>query len=80
MHMRKGVHFASVALAIGVALMSAVRVNGGGSMPPVSASSDRIEHIYHAWDNALGKKDVNAAMAPDATIESPLVSYLLNRD
>jgi hypothetical protein len=52
-------------------------------MPAVSASSDRIEHIYHAWDDALGKKDVNAATAlyaPDATIESPLVSYLLNRD
>jgi hypothetical protein len=52
-------------------------------MPTVSASSDRIEHIYHAWDEALGKKDVSTAMAlyaPDATIESPLVAYLLNRD
>lgn len=52
-------------------------------MPTVSASSDQIDHIYHAWDDAPGKKDVNAAIAlyaQDATIESPLVSYLLGRD
>ena len=23
-------------------------------MPTVSASSDRIEHVYHAWDDGLG--------------------------
>jgi hypothetical protein len=39
-----------------------------------------IEHIFHAWDEALGAKDVDAAMAlyqPDATLESPLVCHLL---
>jgi hypothetical protein len=41
------------------------------------------EHIYHAWDEALGKKDLDAALAlyaPDATIESPLVRHLLGSD
>ena len=38
------------------------------------------ERIYHAWDAALGRKDLEAALAlyaPDATIESPLVRHLL---
>src|SRR5436190_216425 len=38
------------------------------------------EEIYHAWDQALGRKDVAAAMtlyATDATLESPLVCHLL---
>jgi SnoaL-like domain len=63
--------------------MTAAFTNGGGTMPTTSASSNRIDHIYHAWDDALGKKDVTAAIAlyaQDATIESPLVSYLLGRD
>jgi hypothetical protein len=37
------------------------------------------ERIYHAWDDALGKKDIDAALAlyaDDATLESPLVRYL----
>ena len=41
------------------------------------------ERIYHAWDEALGKKDLDAALAlyaPDATIESPLVRHLLASD
>jgi hypothetical protein len=52
-------------------------------MSTVTASSDRIEYIYHAWDTALGKKDANAAIAlyaQDAIIESPLVSHLLSRE
>ncbi len=39
-----------------------------------------IEHIFHAWDEALGAKDLDAALAlyqPDATLESPLVCHLL---
>lgn len=43
-------------------------------------SQPDIERIYHRWDEALGNKDVDAAMAlyaPDATLESPLVSHLL---
>jgi ketosteroid isomerase-like protein len=42
-----------------------------------------VEDIYHQWDEALGAKDVDAAVAlyaPDATLESPLVCYLLKRD
>jgi ketosteroid isomerase-like protein len=42
-----------------------------------------IESIYRQWDDALGKKDVEAALAlyaPDATLESPLVSHLLRVD
>jgi len=42
-----------------------------------------IERVYQQWDDALGKKDVEAALAlyaPDATLESPLVSHLLRVD
>jgi ketosteroid isomerase-like protein len=42
--------------------------------------ADAIERIFHAWDEALGAKDLDAAMAlyhPDATLESPLVCHLL---
>lgn len=42
--------------------------------------TDAIEHVFHAWDKALGAKDLDASMAlyhPDATLESPLVRYLL---
>jgi hypothetical protein len=38
------------------------------------------EHIHHQWDEALGQKDLDAAMslyAEDATLESPLVRHLL---
>ena len=41
------------------------------------------ERIYRAWDEALGKKDLEAALAlyaPDATLESPLVRHLLGVD
>lgn len=39
-----------------------------------------IERVYREWDEALGAKDVEAALslyAPDASIESPLVQHLL---
>jgi hypothetical protein len=39
-----------------------------------------IERIFQAWDEALGARDLDAAMAlyqPDATLESPLVRHLL---
>jgi ketosteroid isomerase-like protein len=35
-----------------------------------------VESVYRAWDQALGAKDLDAAIAlyaPDATLESPLV-------
>ena len=39
-----------------------------------------VERIFHAWDEALGAKDIDAAMAlyrEDTTLESPLVCHLL---
>jgi len=36
-----------------------------------------IERIYRQWDDALGKKDVHAALAlyaPDAKLESPFAA------
>jgi len=42
-----------------------------------------IEHVFQAWDDALGAKDLDASMAlyhPDATLESPLVCHLLGTD
>ena len=38
------------------------------------------ERIYHEWDEALGRKDLDAAMklyAQDVVLESPLVRHLL---
>ena len=38
------------------------------------------EQIYHAWDAALGRKDLEGALslyAEDAVLESPLVCHLL---
>jgi hypothetical protein len=45
--------------------------------------TEQIEHVFTAWDDALGAKDVDAAMAlyqPDATLESPLVCHLLGTE
>jgi SnoaL-like domain len=42
-----------------------------------------VEHIFHAWDQALGAKDLEASLAlyqPDATLESPLVCQLLGTE
>jgi len=44
------------------------------------ANERTSEEILHAWDEALGNKDVAAAAAlyaPDATLESPLVCHLM---
>jgi hypothetical protein len=41
------------------------------------------ERIYHLWDEALGAKDVEAAIAlyaPDCDLESPLVRHLLKSE
>jgi SnoaL-like protein len=46
-------------------------------------STAAIEHIFRAWDDALGAKNLDAAMAlyhPDATLESPLVCHLLGTE
>ena len=42
-----------------------------------------IKHIYHEWDDALSKLDVErllALYAPDSTLESPLIRHLLKTD
>jgi ketosteroid isomerase-like protein len=42
-----------------------------------------IENIYREWDDALSKLDVDRLLtlyAPDAILESPLVSHLLKTD
>lgn len=44
-------------------------------------STDSIEHIFHAWDEALGARDLDASLAlyhEHATLESPLVRHLLD--
>jgi ketosteroid isomerase-like protein len=46
-------------------------------------TTEQIEHIFTAWDEALGARDVDAAVAlyhPDATLESPLVCHLLHTE
>ena len=45
-----------------------------------TATREDIERLYRLWDEALGKKDLEAALslyADDASIESPLVRHLL---
>jgi len=52
------------------------------SASAATKDSQDIERIYHAWDEALGARDLDAALAlyrPDATLESPLVCHLLGR-
>jgi ketosteroid isomerase-like protein len=47
----------------------------------MDATPEQIRHIFTAWDEALGAKDVDAALAlyqADATLESPLVCHLLD--
>jgi hypothetical protein len=42
-----------------------------------------IERIYHLWDEALGRKDAEAAAklyAPDIVLESPLVRHILKSE
>lgn len=52
-------------------------------MAESTATAEQIEHIFIAWDEALGAKDLDAAMAlyhEDATLESPLVRHLLGTE
>jgi ketosteroid isomerase-like protein len=46
----------------------------------VQSDTETVQRIYEAWDEALGRKDVDAAIslyAEDATLESPLVRHLV---
>jgi hypothetical protein len=52
----------------------------GATMSNETGQND-VERVYRLWDDALGKKDLEASLllyADDASIESPLVQYLLN--
>ncbi|WP_433257769.1 nuclear transport factor 2 family protein [Streptosporangium sp. CA-135522] len=47
------------------------------------ADRQEIERIFHEWDEALGAKDIDAAIAlyaPDATLESPLIRHHLGSE
>jgi hypothetical protein len=51
--------------------------------PQQPQPTDAIERIFHAWDESLGAKDLDAATTlyqPDATLERPLVRHLLGRE
>src|SRR5262245_23752176 len=51
--------------------------------PSPNEAVREVERIYHAWDTALGAKDIDAATAlyaPDCTLESPLVRHLLKSE
>jgi len=51
--------------------------------PNTANFSTQIERIYHDWDTALSNNDMPSLLAlysPNAELESPLVSHLLNRD
>jgi hypothetical protein len=66
---------------LGGALMSTA--NASEHTGENDARMRAAERIYQQWDDALGKKDLDAAMrlyAPDATIESPLVRHLLGKE
>jgi SnoaL-like domain len=50
------------------------------NQPQDIGAASAAERIYHEWDDALGRKDIDAAMklyAPDVVLESPLVRHLL---
>ena len=52
-------------------------------MTPTPGRSADAARVYHEWDEALGAKDVDAAVAlyaPDAILESPLVRHHLGTD
>jgi len=47
-----------------------------------TSTRQEIERIYRAWDDALGKRDLEASLslyADDASIESPLVQHLMKQ-
>ena len=60
-------------------MLGALPFNERNIMTSETARND-IERIYRLWDEALGKKDLEASLslyADDTTIESPLVRHLM---
>jgi predicted SnoaL-like aldol condensation-catalyzing enzyme len=69
----------TLALATGLAAIGL----GLGTRARAAAARAEIERIYELWDEALGRKDLEAALAlytDDASIESPLVQHLLKTE
>ena len=53
------------------------------SRKEMNGTTEEIERVYREWDEALRRSDLDAAVAlyaPDATIESPLIPHLLDRE
>jgi hypothetical protein len=58
-----------------------MNLNSEGATMSSESSPKDVERICRLWDEALGKKDLEASLslyADDASIESPLVQHLLN--
>jgi hypothetical protein len=54
-----------------------------GLNSPSRSEIEAVERVYRDWDRAWSSDDLDAMIAlyaPDATLESPLVPYLLGRD
>ena len=61
-------------------MIANIRTPEDNSAHAQETGKSEIERIYRLWDDALGNKDTEAALAlyaEDASIESPLVQHLL---
>jgi hypothetical protein len=72
---------ALAAAAATAGIMSLDKVKSAQAQEKQQMPNNReIEQIYRLWDDALGRKDLEGAVAlyaDDASIESPLVAHLL---
>jgi SnoaL-like domain len=61
-------------------MLAGINLNPKGTAMTGATSQRDAERIYQLWDEALGKKDMEASLAlyaDDASIESPLVQHLM---
>jgi predicted SnoaL-like aldol condensation-catalyzing enzyme len=80
-------HYSRRALTPLAAFVAATGLVAAGAVKSANAQEKQqmpgnieIERIYKLWDEALGKKDLEASLAlyaDDASIESPLVQHLM---
>jgi ketosteroid isomerase-like protein len=62
------------------AILAGINLNLKGTAMAGATNQQDAERIYRLWDDALGKKDLEASLslyADDASIESPLVQHLM---
>ena len=62
------------------AILAGINLSLKGTAMAGMTNQQDAERIYRLWDDALGKKDLEASLslyADDASIESPLVQHLL---